>query len=124
VDENSSKKIRPAPELWKKLKPLVRQKRRAPTPAEKVLWQRLRDHRLAGSQFRRQHAIGRFIVDFYCAQARLVIEVDGPIHNGTPEEDAARQDYLERLELRVIRFTNDDVLDRTEDVLKRIGEAL
>lgn len=58
------------PELWEKLKPLARQMRREPTPAEKLLWQKLRQKQLLGFKFRRQHAIDRFIVDFYCAKAR------------------------------------------------------
>ncbi len=111
-------------ELWGKLKPLVREKRHGPTLAENVLWQRLRRQQMAGFQFRRQHAIERFIVDFFCATAYLVIEVDGPIHDYTPEEDAARQEYLESLGLRVIRFTNEQVIGELDEVLECIVEAL
>jgi len=75
-------------------------------------------------KFRRQHVIGRFVVDFYCARARLVIEVDGPIHQLQREEDATRQGYLESLNLRVLRFSNDEVLARPENVLSAISEAL
>ncbi|MHC5611987.1 MAG: endonuclease domain-containing protein [Nostoc sp.] len=67
-------------ELWKKLKPLARQMRCEATPAEKLLWQKLRDKQLLGFKFRRQQTIDRFIVDFYCNEARLVVEVDGEIH--------------------------------------------
>ncbi len=111
-------------ELWGKLKPLTREKRHQPTLAENMLWQRLRRHQVAGCQFRRQHAIDRFIVDFYCATAYLVIEVDGPIHDYTPEEDAARQECLESLGLRVIRFTNEQVVGELDEVLECIGEML
>ena len=79
--------------LWGKLKPLAREMRHAPTPAEQGLWQALRNRRL-GVRFRRQHTIGRFIVDFYAHEARLVVEVDGPIHAYTPEEDALQQAFL------------------------------
>jgi very-short-patch-repair endonuclease len=113
-----------SPELWEMLKPLARQKRHKPTPAEKYLWSYLRNRQVKGAKFRRQHAIDRFIVDFYCAEARLIIEVDGPIHDYTPEEDAVRQEFLESLGLRVIRFTNDEVLQRISYVLQRIAEFL
>ena len=72
----------------------------------------------------RQHVFHRFIVDFYCHEARLVIEVDGAIHEYTQEEDALRQEFLESLGLRVLRFTNGEVLQHTRAVLKRIGEVL
>ena len=112
-----------SPELWEKLKPLARQKRREPTPAEDVLWQRLRRKAL-GVNFRRQHAVGPFIVDFYCPEARLVVEVDGLIHVYTPEEDAIRQEFLETQGLRVIRFTNGEVIQFMDGVLEQIVEAL
>jgi very-short-patch-repair endonuclease len=63
-----------------------------------------------GFKFRRQHAIGPYFVDFYCVQASLVIEVDGSIHDGQVDQDVARQQYLESLGLRVLRFTNDEIL--------------
>jgi|SRR5690606_4283333 len=115
---------RAPPELWEKLKPLARQMRQAPTPAEDVLWQRLRNRQLKNAKFRRQRAIERFIVDFYCDAANLVIEVDGEIHQYTAEEDRLRQDYLEALGLRVLRFSNDEVLNNLDAVLEQIAEVL
>jgi len=112
------------PHLWEKLKPLAREMRRNPTPAEKKLWQHLRRRQLLGYKFRRQHAIDRFIVDFYCQEAKLVVEVDGPIHQYTPQEDAIRREFLESLGLRVIRFTNEQVLSNIESVLEAIASAL
>ncbi|WP_313885059.1 endonuclease domain-containing protein [Scytonema hofmannii] len=109
------------PELWEKLKPLARQMRCEPTPAEKLLWQKLRQKQLLGFKFRRQHAIDRFIVDFSCAEARLVVEVDGGIHDYTQKEDAIRQEFLESLGLRVVRFRNEDVLEGIEGVLEGIA---
>ena len=109
------------PDLWKKLKPVARQMRHQPTPEEKTLWQCLRGRQLAGLRFRRQHAIDRFIVDFYCAEARLVIEVDGPIHQYSQEQDGLRQEFLESRGLRVLRFTNDEVAGSVERVLARIA---
>ncbi len=97
--------------------------RAAPTVAENHLWHFIRKQAL-GVKFRRQHVFDRFIVDFYCHEVRLVIEVDGVIHEYTQEEDAIRQEFLESLGLRVLRFTNGEVLQYTQAVLERIGEVL
>ncbi|MCC5658021.1 endonuclease domain-containing protein [Nostoc sp. XA010] len=99
------------------MKPLARQMRCEPTPAEKLLWQKLRHKQLLGFKFRRQQTIDRFVVDFYCNEARLVVEVDGEIHDYTQVEDAIRQEFLESLRLQVMRFRNEDVLERIEGVL-------
>ena len=112
------------PDLWEKLKPIAHEKRSEPTEAEKELWQHLRMHRLKGFSFRRQHCIGQFIVDFYCHKARLVIEVDGDIHQYQAEEDKVRQRYLESLELKVLRFSNDMALNNTEEVIRKIKLSL
>ena len=100
--------------------------RQNPTAAEDSLWQRVRRRQICGCQFRRQHVVGRFIVDFFCAEARLVIEVDGSVHNEPDQEeyDRQRQSFLEELGLRVLRFKNEDVLCRTDLVLFQIAEAL
>jgi very-short-patch-repair endonuclease len=98
--------------------------RHNPTEAENALWQRLRDKGI-GAKFRRQHAIDRFIVDFYCAKSKLLIEVDGGIHDYTKEEDAIRQEFLEEVHsLQMLRFTNEEVLNNIEYVLERIKESL
>ncbi len=110
-----------SPELWEKLKPIARQMRREPTPAEQKLWQKLRHKQLLGFKFRRQHVIDRFIVDFYCGEGRLVVEVDGGVHQYTEEEDAIRQEFLESLGLRVVRFRNEDVLNSIDGVLEEIA---
>jgi very-short-patch-repair endonuclease len=112
------------PDWWDRLKPLARQMRCKPTPAEELLWQRLRNRQIAGAKFRRQHVIERFIVDFYCSEAQLAIEIDGPIHDYTPVEDAVRQDFLESLGLRVMRFANDEVQAGIERVIRQIEEAV
>jgi very-short-patch-repair endonuclease len=83
--------------LWEKLRPIAREMRQKPTEAEKLLWGYFRNHNLMGLKFRRQHNIERFIVDFYCAKARLIIEVDGLIHQYQKEEDLIRQQFLEEL---------------------------
>jgi len=112
------------PELWEKLKPLAREMRRAPTPTEDMLWQRLRNRQISGAKFRRQHTIDRFIVDFYCHEARLVIEVDGDMHQYTQEADTVRQQFLECGGLRVLRFRNDQIVHQLDRVLATIRTAL
>ena len=103
--------------------------RREMTPAEQRLWRRLRRRQLNGAHFRRQHAIGRFIVDFCCIRATLVIEVDGPLHAGQREYDAERTRWLNsQRRYHVLRFTNADVEHRLDAVVARIravvGERL
>ena len=111
------------PELWGKLKPLARQMRHQPTPAEDALWQKLRRKSL-GVNFRRQHTIDRFIVDFFCPAAQLIVEVDGEIHDYTQEEDAVRQEFLESQGFRVIRFRNEAVLRQIDSVIQQINEVI
>jgi primosomal protein N' len=107
------------PQWWEKLKPLARQMRHDPTLAEDTLWQAVRRNQL-GIPIRRQHAIGRFIVDFYCPQARLIVEVDGDLHNYTVEQDAIREQILEGLGNRLIRFRNEEVLYNLPSVIQTI----
>ena len=111
-------------ELWKKLKPLAREHRQTPTEAEDKLWQSLRGRKLCGHKFRRQHSIERFIVDFYCSEAKLVIEVDGEIHLEQVDQDVARQEWLEAQGHRVIRFSNEQVLHSLGDILVAISNVL
>jgi very-short-patch-repair endonuclease len=110
--------------MWKVLKPRGRAMRNAPTPAEAALWQAVKRDQLGGFRFRRQKAFGKYIADFYCRDAKLVIEVDGSVHDGQPEDDANRQAYLENLGLRVLRFKNEDVLNRLASVVQQITAAL
>ena len=84
----------------------------------------LRRRQVAGFHFRRQHSIDRFIVDFYCPSACLVVEVDGPIHRRTSEDDRTRQEFIESLGLRVLRFENEQVVSNTESVLDQIQKAV
>lgn len=86
------------------------------TDAESLLWQMLRNRRIGGLKFRRQHAISNFIADFYCHEASLIIELDGGVHNSNNqrERDTDRTFELEKLGLKVIRFRNDDVINDPE----------
>jgi len=111
-------------DIYKNTKLLAREMRREPTAAENHLWQRLRKEQVLGFKFRRQYPIDRFIVDFYCTDAWLVIEVDGSIHDDQQEADQLRTEFLESLGLRVLRFTNGEVLQQTDGVIERIAEVL
>ncbi|HJU15354.1 MAG TPA: endonuclease domain-containing protein [Stellaceae bacterium] len=101
----------------------ARQLRQASTDAERRLWAALRDRRLAGYKFRRQHPIGGFIVDFACTQYRLVIEADGGQHASDPN-DASRTARLENEGWHVLRFWNNDILTNIDGVVDTILRAL
>jgi len=102
----------------------ARQLRKDMTPSEKRLWAQLRARRLGGYKFRRQHALGRFIVDFCCTKAKLVIEVDGPIHSERKEYDMERTQVLQAYGYRVLRYSNQQVDDDLDTVLESILDAL
>jgi very-short-patch-repair endonuclease len=114
----------PTPRLWLKLKPLARQMRKEPTAAENKLWQRLRGNQVRGVKFRRQFAIEHFIADFCSPQLRLIIEVDGPTHEYTQDEDAVRQELLQSVGFEVLRFTNLDVLNDIPAVMDCISNVV
>jgi len=102
---------------------IARRLRRDSTEVEKILWRGLRE-RIPGAKFRRQHPIGRFIADFACPGAKLVIEIDGGQHAERQEGDERRTAELARHGYRVIQFWNNDVLDNLEGVLEAIRLAL
>jgi very-short-patch-repair endonuclease len=86
---------------------------------EKMLWGALKTRQLANYKFRKQSVIGSWIVDFYCPSARLVVEVDGESHVD-PDQDAARTKGLEKFGVRVVRYTNDEVVQDLDAVLEEI----
>ena len=98
--------------------------RQSPTPAEALLWQHLRKSRLAGYKFRRQHIVQTFIVDFYCPAGKLVIEIDGGVHESQKDYDQIREMDLEEMGYQVLRFKNETVLKNTNWVLKEILSVL
>lgn len=100
---------------------LARTLRKQATPAEKFLWHRLRNKQLNGLKFRRQHPIGRYVVDFYCAELRLIVEVDGEIHKNQYDQDQFREDWLKAKGYFVVRFTNQQVINEIESVLRQIS---
>ena len=100
--------------------------RNEPTPAEKYLWQFLRRGQLSGFKFRRQASIGKYIVDFYCPQAKLAVELDGNHHMECSQQvyDAERTDFLSGVGIYVLRFPNELVLTSPQAVLDTITACL
>jgi very-short-patch-repair endonuclease len=104
----------------------ARQNRKVMTEAEELLWSLLRNRKLGGFKFRRQHPIADFIADFFCLERQLVIEVDGDYHNEKEQiqYDEGRTYTLGELNIRVIRFSNKEVIEDTDLVLNKILKAL
>ena len=96
------------------------------TEPEKILWEKLRLKQLGSYRFKAQHPIGEFIVDFYCHKSRLVIEIDGGYHDQRDQQDydVNREKILSEFGLKIIRFKNEDVLDRINCVLEEITRNL
>lgn len=111
------------PRVHPEIRSRARRLRKEQTPGEATLWHRLRDGRLNGLKFRRQHPIGPYFADFYHPQARLVIELDGGGHLNQQEYDSSRTQWLHSQGFQVIRFTNDEVRFHLEDVLNSILTA-
>ena len=94
------------------------------TDAETLLWKLLRNRRMAGMKFKRQHPIGRYIVDFYCDEKKLAIELDGSQHLEAVTYDAHRDAWLNAQGIQVLRFWNNQMLSETEAVMEVIYNAL
>lgn len=105
---------------------IARDFRKAPTRGEQILWQHLRGRKLVETKFRRQQNIGPFIVDFCAPSIRLIVEVDGPVHDALEERqrDAERQHLIERLGFRFIRVRAADVEHNIEGVLATIKQTI
>ncbi|HAH32183.1 MAG TPA: restriction endonuclease subunit R [Elusimicrobia bacterium] len=101
----------------------ARELRKKQTPVEEVMWELLRDKKLQGLKFRRQHQIGDYIADFYCNELKLVVELDGSVHNipSQSKKDSTRDAWLKSLGNRVLRFTNTDILENIPTVLQSIA---
>jgi very-short-patch-repair endonuclease len=102
----------------------ARRLRRDQTDAERVLWFRLRDRRLGGWKFRRQFPIDRFIVDFFCADAHLIVELDGGQHAMQTEADLQRTKILDAMGYFVLRYWNNDVMRNIDGVIEDIAATL
>ena len=104
---------------WEHVGPLVRARRQDQTKAESALWSLLRQ-RPSGLKFRRQHAVGSFIVDSYCVSANLVVEADGSSHDGRDEQDQFRDASLESMGLQVLHLSNEQVLNNPDQTILQI----
>ena len=110
----------------RRLKERSQQLRRDMTAAEEFLWSKIKAKQIKGCWFYRQKPVGEYIADFYCPKAKLVVEVDGGHHfsNETVEYDKVRNEYIAGMGLRVLRFTNKQVLTNIEAVLERIRKEV
>ncbi len=98
--------------------------RKRMTPQEKILWEELRRHSLYGLKFKRQVPMGNYVVDFYCHKYRLIIEIDGSIHEEQKEYDALREEVLKQRHCKILRFTNDQIDRELPVVLKTIINSI
>jgi uroporphyrinogen-III synthase len=107
-------------------KNIARNLRKRQTYCEKVLWSELRNKKLLNLKFRRQYPINKYIVDFFCYEKKLIIELDGPLHedNEKQKRDEIRQRELECLGYKIIRFRNEDLISKFDYVLKEIEEKI
>jgi very-short-patch-repair endonuclease len=110
-------------DLEQRMVEVARALRKARTPSEEILWQALRNRQLDGRKFRRQQPIGAFVLDFFCPEERLAVEVDGPIHESQREADQMRQELIESLGIRVVRLTAAQVETNLPTVLSTIRAA-
>jgi ATP-dependent DNA helicase RecQ len=99
----------------------ARDLRQSSTPPEKLLWLALRNSQIGGLKFRRQHPVGPYVVDFFCQEAKLVVEVDGMSHDDKASQDAAKSKHLESQGLRILRVTNEDVMRNLDAVTREIA---
>lgn len=114
-----------SPDRYMLLKEFAQKNKQHPTEAEKLLWECLRGKNL-WFKFNRQHIVGDYIVDFICIEKSLVVEVDGGYHSEYEQiqKDEMRTESLRRMGFRVIRFANEDVYGRIQDVIDKIKEEL
>lgn len=112
------------------MKEIARKLRRNQTPQEKIMWEHLRNRKLDGKKFTRQYVINYifdgkerfFVADFYCAEKRLVVEIDGAYHDDRKEYDNFRDSIIKSKGIKVIRFSNTEVENNLQDVLEKISK--
>jgi very-short-patch-repair endonuclease len=124
--ENSPEKVPMHQGAKPKIFQNAQRNRKQGTAAEKVLWEAIRSKKLDGYKFRYQHPVGLYIADFYCHDAKLIIELDGGYHNEPTQKlyDEYRTDFLNQSGITVIRFPNEQVLNHLQDVLNEIRVML
>lgn len=93
------------------------------TTTEKILWSKLSNKQIDGLRFRKQHPIDRYIVDFYCYEIKLIIEIDGGIHDSQKEYDENRDHYLTANKYNILRFSDEEIKHSTNDVLDKIRKS-
>lgn len=108
----------------KELRKTATEFRKEMTEAEAIFWNRVRNRNLCGKKFRREHPLFKFIVDFYCPEKKLVVEIDGKIHDFQKEYDERRTYELEKFGIKVLRFANEDILNNIENVLEEVKKHL
>ncbi len=108
------------------LKDIRRDLRTESTPAEEVLWEKIRNRKFLKLKFKRQHSIGNYIVDFYCANPLIIIELDGSVHseNEQKQKDIYRDENLRDMNYLVFRFSNEEVLNNAKAVLQQIEAGM
>ncbi|MFH1335135.1 MAG: endonuclease domain-containing protein [Candidatus Zixiibacteriota bacterium] len=109
----------------RRLKERRQKLRNKATKAEAELWRVIQHSKLGGKKFRRQHSVGYYILDFYCPEERLAIEIDGDSHekNESTPYDKSRTEFLESMRIRVLRFKNEEVLNNLESVTEQIRKS-
>lgn len=117
-----AKNLRNFPLLCEERVRVRRKLRENQTPTEQILWHELRSRQLNGLKFRRQHHFGKYIADFYCPEIKLIVEVDGDVHDLDQQKihDAQREQYLKSLDLEILHVTNDEVRNNLSGVLEGI----
>lgn len=107
-------------------KPFRQELRNNPTRSEELLWMQLKGKQLSGFKFRRQHGVGVYVVDFYCPELKLAIEIDGPQHftESGVEYDLRRQKLIESFGIKFLRFTDDEVRESVDTVVKKIEDEI
>lgn len=112
-------------QLPEDLRAYAREMRSHMTDAEALLWKLLHNRRIANAKFRRQHPVGRYILDFYCDEKKLAVELDGSQHMNAVDYDQKREAWLKSQGVRILRFWNNQVLAETESVMEAIyGELV
>ena len=126
LGQNNKERRPHKPRTPEHLLEFARRMRSDPPDAEKRLWRMLRNRRLGGFKFRRQAPLGSYILDFYCHEAKLVVEADGGQHSDPKQaaKDAKRTAYLKSLGIRVLRFWDNDILKHTDAVAEQIYRAV
>ena len=109
----------------KKKKNFRRKLRKNLTTSERIFWNKIR-HSQSGYKFRRQHSIGPYIVDFYCPKLNIIIEIDGDVHaiEEQIKKDKIREDYLGKLNFKIIRYNNNDIINNIDGVLEDLYKKL